>query len=248
MNSRITLFILFSLFSLFTVSSSLYGETLNLLPQGWNLKGALGVSATHMRTHGRTPKKWHTGFDFASSIGYRFRDFDFAMASYVTITKSPPVYIRVGNATIDSDYGVLMSLTFGPKITHYLTNFNLLSNNSKSEKIKKLYPFIIVNPVIAIQSLYFERGNITSSDPRSDFYMHQKLTYEGIGYICGFGVDIINLYSQEFFVEVLYKYLESSKMSVIGGTKKEVKTLYVDENKRSVKEHTIILLVGLRVM
>ncbi|MBF0362034.1 MAG: hypothetical protein HQK49_13545 [Oligoflexia bacterium] len=216
------------------------------LSQGWNLKAAIGGSATHMRTHGRTPKKWHTGFDFASSIGYRYSDFDFAIGSYATLTKLPPVYIRVGNSTIDSDYGVLMSLTIGPKLTYYFTDFNLIPVKLKKyiNSVSELYPFLLLGPMVSIQSMYFERGVITGDS----FYIYQKLTYEGIGYVVGIGLDSPAIYGHELYVELLYKFIESNKMTIVGGTKKEVKTIYVDQDKSNIKEHTLIFLVGLKVL
>ncbi|MBF0208889.1 MAG: hypothetical protein HQK53_18660 [Oligoflexia bacterium] len=233
------------------VQAAVGGEdiTTTITTNSWALRGGIALSATAFESYNtRTrPKNFHQGMSFASQIGYKWSDIELSIASYCTITETQAVYLQVGDSKIKVNEVHLLDATFGPKLRYY----------SSVPLFKQWVPYATLAWLQGLITLKFVGGEF--SGPLVSPY--HKLAYQSSGFLIGAGIEshkTANYNSDnpwtkftnnfpEVFYEIVYKYLRGSKVSVVGGTKKEVKTLLTEDRNYWIKEHTFMLVVGMKI-
>ncbi|MBF0312710.1 MAG: hypothetical protein HQK50_04805 [Oligoflexia bacterium] len=223
------------------------------------LRGGAGASISGFMAYNLPvrAKIFHGGGSFASQFGYKFERLEWSISSYCTISEIQDIRLVVGNSEIESDEGKLTSVTFGPKLRYYFP----------WELLKHWSGYVTAGGLAGLMTLKFEKARVSGST----FQPHQKLAYQGEGAVFGLGVELrakksangssgegisgmimglweeLPYYVPEMYLEAVYKYMKGSKVSVIGGTKKEVKTLRTEDRHQWVEEHTIMFILGMKI-
>lgn len=214
----------------------------------WVLRGGVAMSATAFEAYSMRvrPKQFHFGWSFASQMGYKWSNLELSFSSYCTISDVQAQRLEVGNSVVESKEVDLLDATFGPKVRYYLP---------LTLPQTKWVPYGTASWLVGLMTLKFEEGHVSGDTVA----IHHKLAYEGQGFLLGIGIESrnlendwgwfnqINSHLKELYYEVVYKYMKATKVSVITGPKTEVHTIHTEDRNCWVKEHTFMLVVGIKI-
>jgi hypothetical protein len=213
-------------------SSPSYGKEENV----WKLSFGAGPSLTRVNSLD-THHKLLLGTTLNSMVSYRFTDWEMGFTSYAIFTKEQHMTLRFLSTQMDG-YGRAQTVSFGPRVRYFVPSSVFDIKNT-------LGVYASVAALIGLKSLKFSSYNIRSG---SEFAPNEKLTNDSHGSSLAIGLYTLKTYPltqhRHFFLELNYSFLRGRKISVVGGTKTAVTTLFTDDEGTQLSQHTLSLIFG----
>lgn len=201
----------------------------------FNLKG--GLSQTWATINGRDGSKDSMrGTGFNTHFGYRWKYFELSLSSYIYWGEIEELSYKANGETISGE-GEFQHVSFGPVLRYQFRGL---------QPFKNWFFFAGLGPVWSLQTIKMD--SFTSSGPK--FNRNQKLTFESTGGVLALGIEEDLPYKEmhPVFIEFIYSYKKSRKLSVVDSSNfVETNILSTEEIGQDLSGHFFMLSVGFTV-
>jgi len=196
------------------------------------LKGGLSLGLSQLRSRNNKDQLTPT-FGIVSYYGKKWTNWEFGITSQANIGLWDEQSFLI-NQSIVTGKGHFRSLSFGPYIRKYF--------NFKRKKHWQLY--LTASPLFGLKTYKFSDTSIEEGAFQED----HKITYRSAGPMISIGLaEQLEKSQRPSFVEITYRFLNSSKRTEVGGTTTEVESIIRENDNGSISEHTFVVTWGILI-
>ena len=196
------------------------------------LKGGLSFGASYLRSR-RDMSQFAPVLGLASYYGKKWVNWEFGVTSQANIGWWSKQTFLINDSLV-SGKGHFRNLSFGPYFRYY---FNLTRK-------KHWQMYTSLAPLFGLKTFKFSETSIDGGS----FVDGHKITYRAAGGMISVGFEEqLDKIKRPSFIELTYRYFNSSRQKQVGGTTTEVETIVQEEDNGSIAEHTFVITWGILV-
>ncbi len=220
--------VLFTIATLILLSSSAHAFRYKL-----SLRGGISQSWGDINALEGTEDEMH-GTGFNTHFGYKWKYFEITLSSYIYWGSIEGLTFKARNETINGE-GTFRHVSFGPLLRYQLRGV---------QPVKDWFMFIGIGPVWSLQTVKLDK--FSSTGPL--YNKKQKLTFESTGgsFVFGFEEDLAYKEMHPVFIEFMYSYKKSNKVSVVDASDfTETNVLATQETDQDLSGHFYMVSIGM---
>lgn len=174
------------------------------------------------------------GTGFNTHFGYKWKYFELTLSSYIYWGDIEGLTFKARNETIRGE-GSFRHVSFGPVLRYQLRGV---------QPVKNWFMFVGLGPVWSLQTVKLD--TFSSTGPL--YNKNQKLTFESTGgtFVMGFEEDLPYKEMHPVFIEFMYSYKKSRKVSVVDASDfTETNILSTEEIGQDLSGHFYMVSIGM---